>query len=77
MDQNKQRYVKGMLFLPGITQEIAESLIEAGLTTVPQVLAASDAELQAVKGVTKAKVTALKAFKAKSAGFKGHKGTKK
>jgi ERCC4-type nuclease len=63
MDEFKNRYVHSLARLPGVTEEIALALYEAGYTDKQKVFAADDADLKKVKGITTAKLNGLKAYR--------------
>lgn len=65
-EQIKRRYVRALAYVPGITEEIAVELVNAGITSKAQIFAASDEELAKIKGLTKARRDEVKKFKADS-----------
>jgi ERCC4-type nuclease len=55
-----ERYVKTLRKLPGVDDAAARNLVKAGLRTVKHVDAASQDEVQAASGLSKAKAKAIK-----------------
>jgi len=60
MDAIKDRNVHSIQRLPGITEEIALALYDAGYTNKQKVLEAAENDLKKVTGMTTAKLAALK-----------------
>lgn len=60
MDAIKTRNVHSIQRLPGITEEIALALYDAGYINKQKVLEASENDLKKVAGMTTAKLAALK-----------------
>lgn len=59
----KKRIVKALQRIPGITEEIAAALYDAGYHDKKKIFEASDNDLKKVAGVSTAKLTGIKAYK--------------
>jgi hypothetical protein len=59
----KKRIVKALKRIPGITEEIAIALYDAGYRDKKKIFAASDNDLKKVAGVSTAKLTGIKNYK--------------
>ena len=60
----KKRIVKALQRIPGITEEIAIAMYEAGYRDKKKIFAASDSDLKKVAGISTAKLTGIKTYKA-------------
>jgi hypothetical protein len=60
----ESKHVRSLLRLPGVDEGIALKLIQAGLRTLPDVYAASDEQIKAAAGLSKAKVAKIREYQA-------------